>query len=456
MAKSVAARVLIADDSPETALMLTRILGDAGYSVVGHAEDGEACLKLVGETKPGLVLLDIMMPKLHGIDVLRRLKDDPATAGVGVVMCSARSFPADVQRATELGAFGFLTKPFRRQQVVDLVGAYFAKGSAAGGALGAGVGASSGGVESDPATGPGGEVYIPTVDMSRPMLRLWGTRGSIPVPGRATARHGGNTACMEVRAGDQVVVFDAGTGIRDLGAELLKDKPRTVPILIGHTHWDHIQGFPFFAPAYMRGYELDIYGGSGFRKDLRSIFQGQLDRDYFPVEIGDMAATMRFHHLRENPVQFGPIAVHWGFANHPGATLCFRIEVAGRRIGYLTDNEFLQGYLGRPDGVEPGSPLLTPHLEQIEFFRGVDLLIAEAQYFNEEYPKKIGWGHTSVSNACLLAKLVGAKRWIVTHHDPLQDDESLHRKHLLINQVLREIGHPIPVEMAYDGMTELL
>ncbi len=446
MAKPPALRVLIADDSHETALMLTRILGDAHYSVVGHAEDGEACLALVASAKPALLFLDIMMPKLHGIDVLRQIKENPATAHVGVVMCSARSFPADIERAKELGAFGFLTKPFRRQQVTEVAAAFFANQTPP----------PPDSVAPEPATNVGGEIYIPSLDLSRPIIRLWGTRGSIPVPGRSTVRHGGNTACMEVRAGGQIVVFDAGTGLRDLGTELMKDAPRSVPILIGHTHWDHIQGFPFFAPAYSRGFELEIFGGSGFRKDLRSVFRGQLDRDYFPVEIEDMAATMQFHHLRENPVNFGPIAVHWGFANHPGATLCFRIEVGGHKIGYLTDNEFLQGYLGRPDQVEPGSPLLQPHLEQIEFFQGVDLLIAEAQYFNDEYPKKIGWGHTSVSNACLFAKLVNAPRWIVTHHDPLQDDDTLHRKHLLIKQVLREIGHPIPVEMAYDGMTEIL
>ncbi len=437
-------RIVIAEDSPETALMLTRILGEAGYVVVGHAEDGQACLDMVRDLQPALVILDIMMPKVHGIDALRILKTAPTTAHVGVIMCSARTFPADVQRAEELGAFGFLTKPFRRQQVLDLVGAFFANTTPARP------------VAAHVEPGAGGEVYLPKLDTSRGYFRLWGTRGSLPVPGRATVRHGGNTSCLEVRVGEQVVVFDAGTGIRDLGLELVKQGPRSIPIIIGHTHWDHIQGFPFFAPAYVSGFQLDIYGGSGFRKDLRSIFQGQLDRDYFPVEMNDMAATMRFHHLKENPLNLGAIKVHWGFANHPGATLCFKIEAGGVTIGYLTDNEFLQGYLGDPRSAGPGSPVLQPHTEQIEFFQGVDILIAEAQYFNDEYSKKIGWGHTSLTNACLFAKLVGAKRWLVTHHDHVHDDDRLLLKGAFIKQELRRLGWPIPVEMAYDGMMELL
>ena len=238
------------------------------------------------------------------------------------------------------------------------------------------------------------------------------------------------------------------------GLELAKEGPRHIPVLIGHTHWDHIQGFPFFAPAYIPGFSLTLYGASGFRKDLKSVFQGQLDRDYFPVELKDMHAKLDFKTFESNPIKFGKISVAWDFTNHPGATVCFRIDVGGKRIGYITDNEFLQGYLGRPHDLTPESEVCKPYLRTIEFVKGCDLLIAEAQYTCDEYPKKIGWGHTGLANACLLAKFSGAKSWIVTHHDPMNDDDTLLRKLALTRQILKSMDCDIYATHAYDGMVE--
>ena len=265
------------------------------------------------------------------------------------------------------------------------------------------------------------EIYMPELDNSRGVLRLYGTRGSVPVPGAAVARYGGNTSCLEVRHGTDVVIIDAGTGIRECGIDLAKQGPRPLHLFVGHTHWDHIQGFPFFAPAYIPGFELSVYGASGFRKDLKSIFQGQLDYDYFPVDMRDMRATMTFATLDASPVRIGNINVHWEWAIHPGATVCFKIEIGGLKIGYVTDNEFLRGYLGHPAKALGATDMLSPYRAIIDFFTGVDILIGEAQYTNEEYLKKIGWGHTSISNACVLAALTGVRKWIVTHHDPIHD-----------------------------------
>jgi DNA-binding response OmpR family regulator len=435
-------RILIADDTPQILELLKRILTKAGFEVE-TAVDGMDALDKVLLFNPDLMFLDIMMPRVHGIDVLKQLKDNTSTSHIGVVMCSARNFKSDSEQAFELGAFDFLVKPFEKEQVLSIVEAFFSRRLP------------SPSIPSVvPVVGGPGEVYTPELDTTVPYWKLWGTRGSIAVPGQKVARHGGNTACLELRHGDDIVVIDAGTGIRELGLELAKAGPRHIPILIGHTHWDHIQGFPFFAPAYIPGFSLTLYGASGFRKDLKSVFQGQLDRDYFPVELKDMHATLDFKTLDTNPVAFGKISVAWDFTNHPGATVCFRIDIGGKRIAYITDNEFLQGYLGKPHDLTPDSDVCRPYQRTIDFVKGCDLLIAEAQYTQQEYPKKIGWGHTGLANACALAKFSGAKRWIITHHDPMNDDDALQNKLALTRQILKSMNCDIHSTHAYDGMIE--
>ncbi|MFN0012507.1 MAG: response regulator [Phycisphaerales bacterium] len=447
-------RVLVADDAPEVCLVVGRLLTKAGYEVA-TAEDGQECLDKIAAFRPHLVVVDIMMPKVHGIDVLRQL-GERGPAGhvdgkpIGVIVCSARAFDSDRERAMQLGAIDFLVKPIQKQRLLEVVGAFL---SGASGVPPAALAVNAPGLADAPTLPATKDIYLPDLDASRGTLKLWGTRGSISVPGPTTSRHGGNTSCMEVRHADDVVIFDAGTGIRGAGLALAKGGPRRVHVFVGHTHWDHIQGFPFFAPAYIPGFEIFIYGAKGFGKDLKNVFLGQLDAAYFPVDMRAMKATMTFVELQENPVTIGGIRVFWEYAFHPGAAICFRIEASGSTLGYLTDNEFLSGYIGHPARALATPSMLLPYAKLIRFFSGVEVLIAEAQYTCEEYLKKIGWGHTSVSNACVLAKLAGVKRWYVTHHDPLHDDDAVDRKVNLIRQILREIEHPCEVGAAYDGMT---
>jgi len=443
-------RILVADDTPEIAEFVRRVLSKKGYEIT-QANDGEEALRLARALKPDLMILDIMMPKLHGMDVLRQLASHEETASIGVIVCSARNFKGDFDRARELGAFDYLVKPFERQDVLEKVDAFFARRATTAVAPPAMPARAPA-----PASGAAGEAWSPQLDATGGYWRLWGTRGSIAVPGAKFARHGGNTSCLEVRRGSDLVVIDAGTGIRDLGMELVKEGPREITVLIGHTHWDHIQGFPFFAPAYVKGFKVRLMGASGFGKDLESVFRGQLDRDYFPVELDDMAAELQFGTLSENPLTIGGLKVFWEYTNHPGATVGFRVEVGSVRIAYITDNEFLQGYFGDPRDVKPDSTMLAPFRKIVEFIEGVDVLISEAQYTNDEYVKKVGWGHTSLSNACLLCKLAKVKRWIVTHHDPVHDDDKLQQKLNLTKQILRMIEYPIEVGHAFDGMAEYL
>jgi phosphoribosyl 1,2-cyclic phosphodiesterase len=253
-----------------------------------------------------------------------------------------------------------------------------------------------------------------------------------------------------------LVIIDAGSGIRDLGLELARRGPARIHLFIGHTHWDHIQGFPFFAPAFIPGFEVIVYGASGFGKDLESVFRGQLDRDYFPVQLEDMRAKLEFRRLTENPVAIGGLKVRWEFSHHPGATLGFRIESGTSSVCYITDNEFLKGYLGHPLEAAMDPALMEPYRRIIEFVRGSTLLVAEAQYTHEEYKTKIGWGHSSVTNACLLAKLSGSKDWVVVHHDPLHDDDAVEEKLRLLRRIAADIGYDGFIRGGYDGMVEYL
>ncbi|MEM8836204.1 MAG: response regulator [Planctomycetota bacterium] len=452
-------RILIADDEPDVRALFQRALDRAGYTTK-IAQDGEQALELARTFKPDLMILDITMPKMHGMDVLRAMRGDDDLRETGVVMCSARGFKPDREAAQLLGAFDFVLKPVEPAKLLERVEAFFRAAPFAakpgqddllGGSTAVAV---DGGWRASPE--PIGTPYLPTLDVNRGYWRLWGTRGSVASPGQQYLKHGGNTSCLEVRCGDDLVVIDAGTGIRELGNRLAQDTPRRIPIFIGHTHWDHIQGFPFFTPAYLPGFTLEFYGASGFGKDLESVFRGQLDRDYFPVALEDMHAGFDFQRLESNPVEIGDIKVHWAYAHHPGATVCFRIEFGGFSLGYVTDNEFLQGYVGDPRDITDDHELVAEHRGMIEFLADCDLLIGEAQYTNEEYLGKIGWGHSSIANVALLVKMARIKRWIVTHHDPGHGDERLQHKLNLTRHILSHLECDAVVTNAFDGMSEYL
>jgi CheY-like chemotaxis protein len=430
-------RILIAEDIPSMSALMARTLVEQGYEVT-TVHDGEECLQRLPAFKPDLLIVDIMMPKMHGAEVLRRVKADLATRQIGVIICTAKAYKPDHDQVRALGAYDILVKPFETARLVGLVQLFFTgKASQGSGAAAPAIGA----------------IFVPPA-AAGPQVRLWGTRGSIPVSGAGFIRHGGNTSCLEVIDGDEALIFDAGSGLRPLGLALARQGPRTLHLFITHTHWDHIQGFPFFAPAYIRGFKLHIYAAPGFKKDLPAVFRGQLDPDYFPVQFEDMRADIEFHLLEQAPLQLGRFKISWEYTHHPAATLAFKVETGGKSLAYVSDNEFLYGYLGSPHDIGLGTAELVPHLPLLGFVSRVDLLVGEAQYLNEEYRGKVGWGHSSVSNACALAKLAGIRRWIVTHHDPLHDDVLLDQKLTLTKNLMRALDCPIEVQHGYDGMVE--
>ena len=255
------------------------------------------------------------------------------------------------------------------------------------------------------------------------LIRFWGTRGSIPTPGRGTTLYGGNTSCVEVRADDgTVVLLDCGTGARPLGLDLLSRSPTVPPmhILVTHTHWDHIQGFPFFLPAYVAGTRLSVYGARGLDRTLEGSLSGQMQHTYFPVQLDELRADIAFEEVAEERFRVGPFRVTSQLINHTTATVAYRLNAGDLSIAYVTDHEPF--WWERPKGrgahrfVHPGEE------RHVAFVEGVDVLIHDAQYADNEYPAKRGWGHSTIEYSVDLAVRAGVKRLVLFHHDPTHSD----------------------------------
>ncbi|HUP94963.1 MAG TPA: MBL fold metallo-hydrolase [Burkholderiales bacterium] len=287
-------------------------------------------------------------------------------------------------------------------------------------------------------------------------VKFWGTRGSIATPGPATNIYGGNTSCVELRCAEELLIFDAGTGLRPLGLELMAEfgeRPFTVHLFISHTHWDHIQGFPFFIPAYAPQATIHVYGSTGQGRPLEKILRGQMDSDYFPVALGDTRARLHMHEFKGKPFQIGEAAVTAMYLNHPGMTLGYRVSHGGKSFVYATDNEpyrhTLEHLGGRAEeGRDFGRGL---DAEFVRFIHGADLYIGEAQYTDEEYPKRIGWGHSSISATVNVALEAQVRALALFHHDPLHDDEAVASMAQTAHHLIQQRGSNIQCFAAREG-----
>jgi phosphoribosyl 1,2-cyclic phosphodiesterase/CheY-like chemotaxis protein len=254
-------------------------------------------------------------------------------------------------------------------------------------------------------------------------LTFWGTRGSLPKPGPKTLRYGGNTSCVQlVSDSGTLMILDCGTGAHALGQQLLEAPPARGHILVSHTHWDHIQGLPFFKPLFVPGNELDIYGPTGFGESLKEALAGQMQYAYFPVSLDALAAQVRFHDLVEGSFEVGDVLVRTRYLNHTALTLGYRLEVDGVSVVYACDHEPHSKKLATGQGEIGGQDRA-----HAEFLRDADLVIHDAQYTVSEYPSKAGWGHSTAEYAVRLCRAVGVKRLALTHHDPMREDEDIDR-----------------------------
>lgn len=268
-------------------------------------------------------------------------------------------------------------------------------------------------------------------------VRFWGVRGSIPTPGPSTVAIGGNTSCVEMRAGDHILVFDGGGGLRLLGDALAKEMPRTVHLFFSHVHWDHIQGFPFFTPAFVKGNTIHLYGGANTVGTVETALAGQMETPNFPVHLRDLPAALTFNDLHEGEVVelAGGVCVRNASGNHPGGVFAYRVEYQGRSVVYATDTEH---------GAVPDPKLVA-------LCKDADVVIYDTMYTPEEYEgqggiPKIGWGHSHFVAGVALMKAAGADRYILFHHDPSQNDDAVREK----ERRTREL-YPRS-ECAYEGM----
>ena len=274
------------------------------------------------------------------------------------------------------------------------------------------------------------------------MFRIvfWGVRGSIPTPGPATMQVGGNTACVEVRCGEELLILDGGTGLRLLGNQLGPHRPLKANLFFSHVHWDHIQGFPFFAPAFVAGNDIELYGATNVTGTLEETLAGQMNFPNFPVRLEFMGAQMSFHDIDDGQViHLGNegVVVRAAKLRHPQGVLAYRVEYAGHSMVYATDTEH-------------GSKL---DQKLVSLARDVDVLIYDAQYTPEEYEgfngglPRVGWGHSTMMEGVRIAQAAGAKRLVLFHHDPDQNDEAVRQKEQRAQKVFPA------TDAAREGMT---
>jgi CheY-like chemotaxis protein/phosphoribosyl 1,2-cyclic phosphodiesterase len=287
-------------------------------------------------------------------------------------------------------------------------------------------------------------------------IRFWGTRGSLAKPGPSTIRYGGNTSCVEVRARDgTLIILDCGTGAHDLGRSLVASgiHPIRGHLLITHTHWDHIQGFPFFAPLFVPGNEWDVYAPQGLGQRLEETLAGQMEYAYFPVTLGQLGATIRYHELAEGSFDLGAVRITTRYLNHPGLALGYRLEAGGVAMVYATDHEPHSRH--QPEVADPTQavPIHREDQRHVEFLADADLVIHDAQYTLEEYPSKLTWGHSPAELAVDFAVAAAVKRLALFHHDPLHDDAAVDQ---LVQACRRRAAGGLDVFAAAEGqMIEL-
>jgi phosphoribosyl 1,2-cyclic phosphodiesterase len=274
-------------------------------------------------------------------------------------------------------------------------------------------------------------------------LKFWGVRGSIPTPGPTTVQYGGNTSCVEVRADGQIIILDAGTGLRLLGRALVAEfdnQPLELTLLLTHTHWDHIQGLPFFAPVYKPQNHLRILGYEGARHGLEVVLAGQMESPFFPIGLREVPANVRIEELKEKSFNVGPVRVEAGLANHPGVCVGYRLFTSAGSIAFFPDNE-----LPRQD--TSGNRKMT------DFLRGADVLIMDTQFDSEEYQQHTGWGHGCLDDVVALALQAEVKKLFLFHHDPNHDDAKVSQMLAHARKLVAARKGALQVEAAREGVT---
>lgn len=435
--------VLIIDDDPYYRQLMRDVLQPRGWRVL-EAGEGETGLQHVRRHRPDLVLCDLLMPRCNGFQVCRAIRADPAFAGLRntrIIVTSGRDFEADRRSARQAGANEYLTKPVQPDEILKVIEHLWAGGRSTSFAKR---------TLEPPLGGPAAPAR----------LKFWGVRGSIAAPGPGTVRFGGNTSCIEVRAAGEIIILDAGTGLRPLGRALMaefEDQPLNLTLLLTHTHWDHIQGLPFFQPIYEPNCQLRILGYEGARKGLVNVLSGQMESPYFPVLFDELPGNVQIEELKDLEFQLGDVRVQTWFANHPGICVGYRLFTDDGSVAFFPDNE-PHTRLHRPlPGQTANSQTrhdyaLAQEGKMIEFVRGAEALVLDSQYDAEEYEDHIGWGHGCVDSAVALALKAAVQRLFLFHHDPDHDDDKIESMVAHARQLVVAQAGALEVDAAREGM----
>jgi phosphoribosyl 1,2-cyclic phosphodiesterase len=404
-------KFFIVDDDPDTLALVSRLLTDAGHEVIVRASSSGA-MRDIPEARPDCVITDLMMPVMDGFELTRELRRRSELSGMKILILSAKSYDFDRRRAKEMGADGYLTKPINRETFLQ---------------------------------------SINEIVSGRISVHYWGVHGTLPAPGAAYTRYGGNTPCVSVEVGGEpLYIFDCGSGIKRLSDSLMADPAQRFSgrIFISHTHWDHINTVPFFAPLYQRGNQIEVFGPYQGDLTIERAISAQMESVYFPVTIREFGARLVFRDLREERLEFGPVRVDTMLLRHPGYCLGYKLTCREHTVCYITDNEL---YL-------PTDPRHDARYVQnlADFVRGADVLITDTTYRDHEYPSKVDWGHSCVSQVADLAARAAVKRLHLFHHDPDQTDKDIDAKLEETRAELARLGSNVVCEAPAEGSALVL
>jgi phosphoribosyl 1,2-cyclic phosphodiesterase/CheY-like chemotaxis protein len=426
--------VLLIEDDVESRKRLARVFVKHGWEVI-EAIEGKAGIELAFAKRPDAVVCDLLLPKMSGLQVARAIREKLDLTRI--IIMAGRRYNIDRKAVLQAGGDEYFVKPLKWEKLAAALKRSRRRGKLAG------------------RTSTPVKFHPP-----RTRIKFWGVRGSIPVPGPTTIGYGGNTTCVEVRTNGNVIILDAGSGIRELGLALNAEfgsAPMNLTLLLTHTHWDHIQGLPFFLPAYQAKNTINVYGYQGARAGLATILAAQMELPFFPVSWKNLPGTIKVRELKKMEFMVGDVQVRSRFLNHPGVCAGYRLYTKEGSIAFLPDNEPFEPLklkLAERDGVHAQrarAQAVVQRSQLVEFLKDCDVLILDTQYTDEKYQEHIGWGHGALSRVVSLALEARAKKLFLFHHDPSHDDrqidEMLERARLLI----LESGRTLEVDAAREG-----
>lgn len=274
------------------------------------------------------------------------------------------------------------------------------------------------------------------------IIRCWGARGSIPVSGEKYLRYGGNTTCLEIRNNrDDILLVDAGSGIREAGNEFLANGRHDFILLLTHAHWDHIMGFPFFKPLYLHKANIDVWGCAFAQDSIREMLARVMSAPYFPINYDAIHANVTYADMCKEAYTLGGMTIAPVALNHPNKGTGYQFSENGKHFVFLTDNEL--GF--RHEGS-------LAYEDYLAFCQNADLLIHDAEYRSEEYPKRIGWGHSTMEQAVKLALDAGVKQLGLFHHNQDRFDTAIDDMVAACRRIIAEKHSPLQCFAVYQGM----